>query len=90
MVVRLEEIVRERKLWGDGIVERVRLRIFLALFSLLCFVRMCGLSGLARWIGRRMSVSHASKVHATRRRAQLLYRESRRRTEAELSSSIFM
>ena len=82
MVVLLGQIVRERKRQGDGILRKVRQRIFLALLPLLCVVRICGLGVLARWIGRRMSVSHIWKVHATRRRARILYAESRRRAEA--------
>ena len=69
MVVQLEQIVRKRERQGDGILRKVRQRIFLALLPLLCVVRICGLGGLARWIGRRLSVSHAWKVHTTRRRA---------------------
>ena len=82
MVVLLGQIVRERERQGDGILGKVMQRIFLALLPLLCVVRICGLGGLARWIGRRLSVSHAWKVHATRRRARILYAESRRRAEA--------
>ena len=82
MVVQLGQIVRERERQGDGILRKVRQRIFLALLPLLCVVRICGLGGLARWIGRRLSVSHAWKVHTTRRRARILYAESRRRAEA--------
>ena len=85
MVVLLGQIVRGRERQGDGILGKVRQRIFLALLPLLCVVRLCGLGGLARWIGRRMSVSHAWKVHATRRRARILYAESRRRAEARNS-----
>ena len=82
MVVLLGQIVRERERQGDGILRKVRQRIFLALLPLLCVVRICGLGVLARWIGRRMSVSHIWKVHAIRRRARILYAESRRRAEA--------
>ena len=82
MVVQLEQIVRERERQGDGILRKVRQRIFLALLPLLCVVRICGLGVLVRWIGRRMSVSHIWKMHATRHRARLLYAESRRRAEA--------
>ena len=82
MIVRLGQIVREQERQGDGILRKVRQRICLALLSLLCVVRICGLGGLARWIARRMSVSHIWKVHATRRRARILYAESRRRAEA--------
>ena len=82
MVIQLEQIVRERERQGDGILRKVRQRIFLALLPLLCVVRICGLGVLVRWIGRRMSVSHVWKVHATRRRARSLYVESRRRAEA--------
>ena len=82
MVVQLGQIVRERERQGDGILRKVRQRIFLALLPLLCVVRICGLGGLARWISRRLSVSHAWKVHTTRRRARILYAESRRRAEA--------
>ena len=82
IVVLLGQIVREREQQGDGILSKVRQRIFLALLSLLCVVRICGLGGLARWIGRRMSVSHTWKVYTTRRRARILYTESRRRAEA--------
>ena len=82
MVVHLGAIVREQERRGDSILRKVRQRFFLALLSLLCVVRILGLGRLARWIGRRMSVVHAWKLHATRRRARILYRESRRRAEA--------
>ena len=82
MVVQLEQIIRKRERQGDGILRKVRQRIFLALLPLLCVVRICGLGVLVRWIGRRVSVSHVWKVHATRRRARSLYVESRRRAEA--------
>ena len=58
MVVQLEQIVRKRERQGDGILRKVRQRIFLALLPLLCVVRICGLGVLVRWIGRRVSVSH--------------------------------
>ena len=81
MVARLRQIVREQERLGNDILRKVRKRIFLALLPLLCVVRICGLGGLARWIVRRMSVSHVWKVHATRRRARILYAESRRRAD---------
>ena len=82
IVVQLEQIVRKRERQGDGILRKVRQRIFLALLPLLCVVRIYGLGVLVRWIGRRISVSHIWKVHATRHRARILYAESRRRAEA--------
>ena len=81
-VVLLERIVREQERQGDGILSKVRQRVFLALLSLLCVVRSFGLGRLARWVARRVSVSHAWKLHAIRRRARILYRESRRRAKA--------
>ena len=82
MVVQLEKVVRGQERQGDGVLERVRQRIFLGFLSLFCVLRIWGLGGLARWIGRRVSLPHAWKVHATRGRARILYVESRRRAEA--------
>ena len=88
MVVLLEQILRGHERQDDGILRGVRQRIFLAVLPLLCVVRIRGLGGLAKWIGRRMSVPHAWKAHATRRRARILYAESRRRARADSKNPI--
>lgn len=56
-----------------------RLKVALMLWKLLCFVRIHGVVGLERWIARRLSVSHAWRGKAARRRARRFYVESRRR-----------
>ena len=81
LVVRLGQMVRQRDLEGDGLLGALKQRILRALLSLLCLVKICGLGGLVRWIARRMSVPHAWKARAVRRRARILYAESRRRAE---------
>ena len=54
-------------------------KVALTLFKLLCFLRLHGVKGLERWITRKLSVSHAWRRWAARRKARQLYQESRRR-----------
>ncbi len=49
------------------------------LCGLLCFVRIYGGDGLEQWIMRKLSVPHAWRARAERRRARRFYRESRLR-----------
>ena len=73
------ERVREWEAQSDKIGERVRRSILLTLCKVLWFRKLHGTRGLRAWIARRMSLSHARRVRAVRRRARRLYRESRRR-----------
>ena len=78
----LREWVRELADQGDRIGERVRRNVLLALCKVLWFSRLHGMPGLRAWIARRVSVSHAWRVWAARRKARRLYRESKRRSIA--------
>ena len=51
----------------------------LMLCKLFCYLRIYGMEGLGRWFARRLSVLHAWRVRAVRRKARRFYRESRRR-----------
>ena len=79
LVTVLGKLVRERDEKTIGLRAMLKSRIALALCKLLCFQRIHGGKGLERWIARKFSVSHAWRVRAVRRKAQRLYRESRRR-----------
>ena len=79
LVQLLGQFVRELEDRGDKVGERVRWGISLTLCKLLWFRRLHGTKGLRDWVARRISVSHAWKVRAIRRRVRLLYRESMRR-----------
>ena len=54
-------------------------RVAVALWRLLCFVRVYGVEGLERRIARQLSVTHAWRARTAGRKARRLYRESRRR-----------
>ena len=76
------EVVREREKKRMGQRTVLKWKIAVALFKLLCFVRLHGLDGLERlerWIARKLSVPYAWRVRVARRRARRFYRESRRR-----------
>ena len=62
--------------------EMFKQRVAMMLCGLLCFARIHGVGGLERWIARKLSVSHAWRARAVRRRARRYYRESRQRHRA--------
>ena len=63
---------------GDKIGEGVRRNFKLTLLRVLWFRKLNGPRGLRAWIARRMSLRHAWRVRAVRRRARRLYRKQRR------------
>ena len=73
------EVVREYEKKVMGLRTMLKWKVAVALFKLLCFVRIHSLDGLERWIARKLSVPHAWRVRAAGRRARRFYRESRRR-----------
>ena len=75
----LGERVREWEARSDKIGERVRRSMQLTLCKVLLFRKLHGTRGLRAWIARRLSLRHAWRVRAARRRARRLYRESERR-----------
>ena len=79
----LGERVRKREGEGDRMGKHVRRNELLALCKVLWFRRLHGMQGLRAWIARRVSVSHAWRVWAARRKAHRLYRESKRRRSSE-------
>lgn len=79
LVTVLGKALRERGGDTEGPMQRLNSKAVLTLWRLLCFARIRGVEGLVRWFLRRFSVSHAVRARAVRRRAVLLYRESRRR-----------
>ena len=79
LVEALGELLRERNERPVGRWTMLKSKVLLTLCKLLCFVRTRGVKGLERWITRKLSVSHAWKRRAVRRKARRLYLESRRR-----------
>ena len=75
----LGELAREWEARSDKIGERVRRSIQLTLYKVLWFRKLHGTRGLRAWIARRLSLRHAWRMRAARRRARRLYRESERR-----------
>ena len=73
------EVVRECEKKVMGLRTMLKWKVAVALFKLLCFVRIHSLDGLERWIARKLSVPHAWRVRTAGRRARRFYRESRRR-----------
>ena len=79
VVTVLRKALRE---WGgdtEGPMQRLKSKAVLTLCRLLCFARIRGKKGLIRWLLHRFSVFHAVRARAVRRKAVLLYRESRSR-----------
>ena len=62
--------------------QRIKWSILQRCLELVCFVRIYGLAGLERWMIVRLSPRRWTARLATRRRAQRLYRTSRRPGEA--------
>ena len=79
LVKALRELAREFDENPMGRKTMLKLRVSLAFCKVLCFLRIHGVEGLARWIARKFSVSQARRARAIRRKARRLYRESRRR-----------
>ena len=77
----------QKKKEPDRKGDKLRLWAVLTLCKLLCFVRLHGFGGLERWVARKLSMSRAWKARATGRRTRILYRESRRRSEARSANS---
>ena len=73
------EVLRKRVKSRPGHWAMSKLNVAASLCKLLCFLRIHGVEGLEQWIARKFSLSHRWRVRATRRRARLIYRESRRR-----------
>ena len=69
--------VRELEDPGGKIGERVRRSFKLTLLKVLWFRKLQGTRGLRAWTARRMSLRHAWRVWAVRRRARRFYRERR-------------
>ena len=79
-----DEVLRKRDKshpghWAMSKLNVAKLNVAASLWKLLCFLRVHGVEGLEQWIVQKFSLSHRWRVWATRRRARLIYRESRRR-----------
>ena len=62
-----------------GLWARLKLKVVMALWKLLWFLRVHGVEGFGRWFARKFSVMHAWRARVLERKARRLYRESRRR-----------
>ena len=79
LVEALGQVLHERYEKPAGLWARLKLKVVMGLWKLLCFLRVHGVGGLERWIGRKFSVTHAWRARAVGQKARRLYRESRRR-----------
>ncbi len=75
----LRKVMRKRKYNPVGLRVELKLKVALALFKLLCFVRVRRVKEFERWFSRKFSVSHAFGMRAAQRKARRFYRESQRR-----------
>ncbi len=89
LVTLMGKIASKRKNEPYEISDKLRLWFTQTLCQLFCFVRIHGISGLERWVERKISVPHAWKVWVVRYRVRTLYKESKRRSEGRCPTEYF-
>ena len=73
------KILRERDGKPLQLRRALKWKVLATVVKFLCFMRIRGVDGMARWIARKFSVPYAWRARAARRKAKLFYLESRRR-----------